>query len=204
MNTRTIQTFWRATLVAACMFVPTLAAAQDTIQDTIRDTIRRDTTIRDTMRDTVRDTLRDTMPRTEAPWPQNDSMRQAQQRTEDSLREAREQAQQPQDERRMDQQAQANVGERSDRTDRMASRVKIMALQQELRDRGCRPGRVTGTLNSQTRRAMDCARDRGIATGETVDAMLTSLDIEFEEIIDPMRPEETVTTTNEPPRAPER
>jgi hypothetical protein len=60
-----------------------------------------------------------------------------------------------------------------------ASRVEIMALQQELRDRGCSPGSVTGHLDAQTRHAMACARGRGIAPGDSPKAMLQSLNVGF-------------------------
>ncbi|HXC26114.1 MAG TPA: hypothetical protein VNU46_09385 [Gemmatimonadaceae bacterium] len=60
-----------------------------------------------------------------------------------------------------------------------ASRVEIMALQQELRDRGCSPGAVTGQLNAQTRHAMACARKDGLATGDSPKAMLQSLNVGF-------------------------
>ncbi|HXC24634.1 MAG TPA: hypothetical protein VNU46_01880 [Gemmatimonadaceae bacterium] len=60
-----------------------------------------------------------------------------------------------------------------------ASAVEIMALQQELRDRGCSPGSVTGHVNAQTRHAMACARDKNIGTGDTPMAMLRSLNIGF-------------------------
>ena len=60
-----------------------------------------------------------------------------------------------------------------------ASAVEIMALQQELRDRGCSPGRITGHVNAQTRHAMACARDKNIATGDSPVAMLQALNIGF-------------------------